>query len=105
MNKKLLALVGAVALGIGGVSAVALQSHAQNASVVTTPAVQGNATTDTDNIQNDKGGIETPDAAVSQAPDKETNDDQSVTSTVKQVSAQEHAEGSAADINEVEDGN
>jgi hypothetical protein len=97
MNKKLLALVGVIALGIGGASVIALQSHAQNASsqpattsVVTTPAAPENTATDTDNIQNDKGGVETPDA---------------VTSTVKQADTQEHAEGTTADVNEVEDGN
>ena len=83
MNKKLLVLVGVIALGIGGASAIAFQSHAQKISdqtgatttpVVTSPALQENTVGDADNIQNDKGGIEKSDAAISQDTDKETKD-------------------------------
>lgn len=98
MNKKLLALVGVIALGVGGVSVVALQSHAQNVAAqptaITAPAVvatptQGNTVTDTDNIQNDPNGVEKPDAP----------------STMKQGAIQDQAETDVANPNEVEDGN
>jgi hypothetical protein len=98
MNTKLFILVGLIALGIGGVSAIALQSHAEKtpvqpaittASTGTSAPTQENTATDTDNIQNDSGGIEKPDT----------------TSTVEQGNAQEHGENGTADVNEGEDGN
>ncbi len=113
MNKKLLILVGIAALGLGSVGAIALQSHAQqaigqsaptSAPIVTSAPQQENTTTDTDNVQDDKNGIEKPDAAISDT-DKETNDDKNASSTVKQGDTKEQSENSAADTNETEDGN
>jgi hypothetical protein len=98
MNKKLLVLVGLIALGVGGVSTIALQSHAQKAPVQPTttasaaaaPAsTQENDATDADNVQNDPGGVEKPDA----------------TSTLKQGDTQEQGEGVTVNPNETEDGN
>ena len=98
MNKKLLALVGVIALGVGGVSAVALQSRAQSVPVqptataapaAVTALTQENTATDTDNIQNDPNGVEKSDA----------------TSTVKQGGVQDQGEMDTANPNEVEDGN
>ena len=114
MHRKLLILVGLVALGIGGVSTIALQSYAQKASTQATSITpssstmvlgQENTATDTDNIQNDLGGIEKPDATISQDTDKETNDDQNTTSTVKQNDTLEHGENNATNTNEIEDSN
>jgi hypothetical protein len=112
MNKKLLVLIGVIALGIGAISTIALQSRAQNAPaqpaaapIVTAPMAQENTAADADNVQNDPGGIEKPDVAISPDTDKETNDDQGVTSTVKQADTQERGEGNATDTTETEDGN
>ena len=82
MNKKTLIIVAVVALAIGGLGSIALQSHAQNtvsqpSSVVpsaTVSPVPENTTTDTDNIQNDTGGVDKPDAAVSGSDTKEQGD-------------------------------
>ena len=112
MNKKVLALVAIVALGIGGVSAIALQSHAEQ--LVTQPAtpstVQSTSTqdisspSDTDNIQDDKGGVDKPDPVIDNHQDGETNDD--ATSTISQKKdAKEQSEGTATDAAEVEDAN
>jgi len=113
MNKKLLALVGVMALGLGSIGAIALQSYAQNTSNQSTTSApeavsapqQENTATDADNIQNDQGGIEKPDVVSSQATDKETNDDKGVISTVQQADSKESGEGTAADTSEIEDGN
>ena len=113
MNKKLLAFIGVIALGIGGASAIALQSHAQKATgqstaanipIVTTNSPQENTATDTDNIQNDKNGVETPDTAISQDTDKETNDDKAATTEVKQGDSHETGENASTDVNETENG-
>lgn len=87
MNKKLLVLVGLIALGIGGVSTVALKLHAQasvqptatTASVAAAVGTQENTAIDTDNIQNNQGGAEKPDVAISQDIEVETNDNQDTT--------------------------
>jgi hypothetical protein len=90
MNKKLIVAVGLIALGLGAISTVALQSRAQ-----TTPAQptvvssKENTVADTDNIQNDPQGIESSDA----------------TGTVRSGDGQEQNESSATNVNEVEDGN
>ncbi len=113
MNKKLLVFVGLIALGIGGISTIALQSYAQKAPIqpattaasVVSTSTQENTSADADNIQDDKNGIEKPDAAISQDTDNETNDDKSATSTVRQGDTKEQGENSAADVNETEDGN
>jgi hypothetical protein len=113
MNKKILMLVGLIALVVGGASTIALQSHAQKASdqsgttstpTVTTPPSQENKAGDTDNIQDQKGGVEKPDTAISGNADKETNDGQDATSTVKQGDAQEHGENNATSTGETENG-
>ncbi len=107
MSKKVLVLVGLLALGVGAVSTIAIQSHAQKAPVQPATSVvptansgvtHENTLSDTDNIQNDPSGIEAPDAPV-QGTQNATGQ------TVKQVDAQEHGEGAATDVNEVEDGN
>ena len=113
MNKKLLMLVGLVALVAGGASTIAFQSHAQKASdqsattsapTVTTPPSQENKADDTDNIQDQKGGAEKPDTEISQNADKETNDGQDATSTVKQNDTQDHGESNATSTSETENG-
>jgi cytoskeletal protein RodZ len=113
MNKKAVAILGVVALGVGGVSTIALQSHAQQvvnqptAPVVQTPAVTKDvsSSSDTDNIQNDKGGVDQPDAVMSgqKGTDTETADD--ATTTVKKTDTKEQGEGTATDSQEVEDAN
>jgi hypothetical protein len=60
MSKKLLTIIGLLALGAGTIGSIALQSHAQVmssnpaktlVSTATTPAQEENNTKDTDNIQ------------------------------------------------------
>jgi len=105
-------LVGLVALVAGGASTIALQSHAQKASdqsgttstpTVTAPLSQENKAGDTDNVQDKKGDTEKPDA-VSEGADKETNDGQDATSTVKQSDTHEHGESNATSTGETENG-
>ncbi len=82
MNKKIIALVGLIALGVGGTSAAALKSHAQ-AAVQPTTAVTPVVTTsgEADVIQQTKGtdtnveakgentGVETADGNAETKPD------------------------------------
>lgn len=74
---------------------IAFQSHAQNTtapapvvstSTPSTPDIK--SSTDTDNIQDDNGATDKPDAVVSGTQN-----------------TSEHGEGTAADANEVEDAN
>lgn len=106
-------LVGLIALVVGGASTIAFQSHAQKASdqsgttdtsTVTAAPSQENKAGDTDNIQDQKGGPEKPDAAISENADKETNDSQDATSTVKQSDSQDHGESNATSTGETENG-
>ena len=95
MNKKTLALVAIVALGIGGVSAIAVQSHAQQVltQLATTSTVQSTSTQD----------ISSP-SDIDNIQDGETNDD--ATSTIGQKKdTKEPGEGTATDATEVEDAN
>ena len=114
MNKKILVMAVIAAFGIGGASTIAYQTHAQQtvnpvaASVVASQAVVPtleNTKTDSDNIQNDKGLVDQPDAVDnSEQLDKETNDDKA-TSTLQADASQEKEAGSASDLNEKEDAN
>jgi hypothetical protein len=109
MNRKNMALLGIVALGLGGASTIAYQTHAQSTTTAVAATVSVPATVatpdvktaaDTDNIQDDKGGVDKPDAAVSEAADTETNDDaKDVVSGTKDTQDQND---SATGINDAE---
>ncbi|MDB5194471.1 MAG: hypothetical protein JWN50_485 [Parcubacteria group bacterium] len=85
MNKKLMALLGVVTLGIGGATTIALETHAQSTTAVVPIAVAAPAVT-----------TAAPDT------DIETNDDVK-TSVSAQKDTQEQGESTAADAGEVED--
>ncbi len=108
MNKKILVFTTAIALAIGGIASIAIQSFAQNVATPTpTPTVtvtpsQENTSTDSDNVQNDNGGIDKPDAAVKPDTDKETNDDKGV---VSGTDTKESGEKGTSNTTETEDGN
>lgn len=111
MMNKFFAIAGGVGvLGLGALGFQALQSHAQVSTVPShTPVVTTHVTqdisspSDTDNIQNDIGGVDQPDAAIV-TDVRPAGDPVDATSTVEQ-GTHESGENTAADANEVEDAN
>jgi cytoskeletal protein RodZ len=105
INKFMVIAAGVGVLGLGAVSAYAVQSHAQSSAITNpTPIVQTtkvqdvSSPSDTDNIQNDTGGVDLPDATVTSGASVKTE-------VAGQKDSKETGEGTTTDVNEVEDGN
>lgn len=107
MDKRIMALLGVITLGVGGAASIALQTHAQTAAVqpatttVASTVQDVKSATDTDNIQNDKGGVDTPDAAVTSDGDVETNDD-SKAAVTEAKGTEVHDETTGSEANDAE---
>ncbi len=82
-------------------STIKTRTGIKKRSVTVTPS-QENTSTDSDNVQNDNGGVDKPDAAVKPDTDKETNDDKG---TVSGNDTKESGEQGTSNTTETEDGN
>jgi hypothetical protein len=110
MMNKFFAIAGGIGvLGLGALGFQAMQSHAQvpsttaQSSVASATVKDISSPSDTDNIQNDTGNVDMPDAPV--VTDVRPAGDPADSSSTVEQGTHESGENTAADAHEVEDTN